>query len=315
MESALAYATCSCVWQLALWTEYMPSLHPFKRGTKNDQAAAKQSGAVPIKEGKEPLPFRLYVTFCEQLLLQPDMEAVFAHLFLIMSWNLMCRSKNTAEVSLSHMKVIDDALGVVFGKQKNDQGGEDQEYRHVYANPLQPVICPITALGLYFLCHPRGRRMIRLSSQVVVAGSTLWQANAEVHGPEPPFKDALGRCGLCGTRYGHTLTPQGWGTYCCCGTTDAPSLSLSTTAGGGRGGLSRTDTSSMRRRRIRRLAALLVASQLWMLTSQFCPHSSLGSMKSRFDEPSVPASPCTGTSVSSAGDVSGITGLPCEVSP
>ncbi|EGZ20172.1 hypothetical protein PHYSODRAFT_491513 [Phytophthora sojae] len=34
---------------------------------------------------------------------------------------------------------------------KNDQGGErPRDPRHIYTNPLQPSICPIVALGLYW---------------------------------------------------------------------------------------------------------------------------------------------------------------------
>ena len=34
---------------------------------------------------------------------------------------------------------------------KNDQGGDrKQEPRHVYSNPLDPVVCPVLSLAIYF---------------------------------------------------------------------------------------------------------------------------------------------------------------------
>ncbi|EGZ23676.1 hypothetical protein PHYSODRAFT_481341, partial [Phytophthora sojae] len=40
---------------------------------------------------------------------------------------------------------------IYFAHMKNNQGGErPRDPRHIYANPLQPSICPIVALGLYW---------------------------------------------------------------------------------------------------------------------------------------------------------------------
>jgi hypothetical protein len=38
---------------------------------------------------------------------------------------------------------------------KNDQFGErPKDPRHIYANPLNPEICPVLALGIYWACIP-----------------------------------------------------------------------------------------------------------------------------------------------------------------
>ncbi len=47
---------------------------------------------------------------------------------------------------------MQDSLTVVFAQQKNDQDGDrPRDPSHLYANPDNPAICPLTALGIYWL--------------------------------------------------------------------------------------------------------------------------------------------------------------------
>ena len=51
-----------------------------------------------------------------------------------------------------HMGWDKDALTVAFAHQKNNQQGDrPRDPRHIYANPLNPSICPILLLGIYWL--------------------------------------------------------------------------------------------------------------------------------------------------------------------
>ena len=66
----------------------------------------------------------------------------------------MCRATNTCTVHLHHMEWCDDCLGVYFAHMKNDQCGEKKrDPRHIYANSIDPVVCPIIALGAYLSTH------------------------------------------------------------------------------------------------------------------------------------------------------------------
>jgi hypothetical protein len=48
-----------------------------------------------------------------------------------------------------------DALQVVLPLTKTNQSGESPvDFFHVYANPMKPVICPKTCLGIYLACNP-----------------------------------------------------------------------------------------------------------------------------------------------------------------
>lgn len=208
----------------AQWAEYSPALALFKRGAKNDIAKAKQSGRIKVREGKEPLPFALYVLFCQTMLESADPEAIFARLFLILSWNLMCRSKNTAEICMSHMRWIQDALGIVFGQQKNDQEGEDKDYRHVYANPLNPAICPILALAIYLLClapfseNSEGR-LFPGSEQAKRFGNFMGTFVSK-----DIVAQAMRAASLSKKDWGTHSPRKGGATYCSSGTTDGPTM-------------------------------------------------------------------------------------------
>ena len=121
------------------------------QGLKRDLAETRSRNNEVLRIGKEALPFDLYVYLNEELLKEGSTDFVFAKCYLCLSWNLMCRSTNAAEISQNHLSWHNDAMKVFFGKQKNDQSGDKSDFgRHVYANPLQPAICPILSLGLYW---------------------------------------------------------------------------------------------------------------------------------------------------------------------
>ncbi|DAZ99703.1 TPA: hypothetical protein N0F65_000881 [Lagenidium giganteum] len=49
-------------------------------------------GNVKITTGKAPLPFDLYEFLATELLADKSRSSVFARTFMILCWNLMCRS-------------------------------------------------------------------------------------------------------------------------------------------------------------------------------------------------------------------------------
>ncbi|POM67148.1 Hypothetical protein PHPALM_16904 [Phytophthora palmivora] len=84
----------------------------------------------------------------------PTRDMVFTRTFMLHTWNLMARASSTAAVRQSHLEWGEDALRVYFAQTKADQfGTHSREPRHVYANPLQPELCSILALGMFWLCN------------------------------------------------------------------------------------------------------------------------------------------------------------------
>ncbi len=90
-------------------------------------------------------------------------EDIFTHCYMIISWNLMCRSSNTATICLSHLEWVNDSLACYFASQKNDQGGEHtKDPRHIYSNTARPSICPVLSLAIFFLVFPFENGQLKL---------------------------------------------------------------------------------------------------------------------------------------------------------
>ena len=92
----------------------------------------------------------LYVALCGWFIAQGTEEGIWVHLYLVLTWNLMCRVNSTSRICLNHISWYGDCLKILFGQTKGDQLGINAKYpRHVYANPLNHIVCPIFALALY----------------------------------------------------------------------------------------------------------------------------------------------------------------------
>jgi hypothetical protein len=57
-----------------------------------------------FKEGKEPMSPELFRCVCKWLVEWGNSDGIFAALFIVLSWNLVCRGMNTAKIRLSHLK-------------------------------------------------------------------------------------------------------------------------------------------------------------------------------------------------------------------
>ena len=132
----------------------------FYKGLQNTIADERAVSGTKLSSGKDPLPFSLYVVMGGELLKCKKMDSIVGRTFLILSWNLICRSVNTAEILFRHMGWKDDHMWICFPHSKTDQVGERNEPKSIYANPICPAICPILAMGVYLLSHtPDSRKL------------------------------------------------------------------------------------------------------------------------------------------------------------
>lgn len=93
-----------------------------------------------------------------------------------------------------------------------DQSGENPvEPRHLYANPLEPSLCAITSLGLYWLLFPPDLEVNKL-----FPGSNQYERFRRL-----VFTRLLPSSDCWGT---HSIR-KGSATYCTNGCTDGPSIS------------------------------------------------------------------------------------------
>ena len=82
------------------------------------------------------------------------------HLYLLHTWNLVCRANGTASLTFNRIWVEVDCLSIAFGVEKCKQGGDEGNEcmgtgtgKHVYAHPISPADCPILALAFYLICQ------------------------------------------------------------------------------------------------------------------------------------------------------------------
>ena len=141
----------------------------FMKGLKRLIALQRGEGVGSILSGKRPMSFELYKRMAEWWAHDDTTEGAFCHLFLVLTWNLMCRVANTKNIHTNHIRWLADALVIVFAHQKNDQGGERSFPRHLYANPLNPYVCPSTVLGKYLAVFP----------QILQGGGFLFPGHAQ----------------------------------------------------------------------------------------------------------------------------------------
>jgi hypothetical protein len=186
-----------------------------------------QSGRGSIKEGKDPLPFNTY-RFIGEFTLENNAgskrETLFTRMFTILSWNLMCRATNTKRIHLNHMEWRGDALVIRFCNSKKDQTGDHMQYpRHIYPNPIMPEICPILALGMFWLVYPfspneptrqfftgNDQYSRYTQSMSAIKRNPIVLAHLESHGLDPTLlgshSNRKGACSLCSS--GSTAGPS-----------------------------------------------------------------------------------------------------------
>jgi hypothetical protein len=71
-----------------------------------------------------------------------------------MAPNVPVRNHCSSHVKYHCVVHFFDLFQIYFSHSKTDQTGDDSAHaRHLYANPHNPLLCPVTALGIYFtLC-------------------------------------------------------------------------------------------------------------------------------------------------------------------
>ena len=151
-------------------TDMKTELDNFLCGYKKIIADLRSQGKYSVEEGKKCIRFNGYISLLQLFLnycpfsdtsyLKRGFQlGTFCVIFIILSWNLAQRSETIASIHLEHIKWVGDSLCIRIPRTKNDQTGEksdaDDDGKHIYANPMNPLICPISNLGIYVFTTPR----------------------------------------------------------------------------------------------------------------------------------------------------------------
>mmetsp|Transcript_12129 Transcript_12129/g.15607 ORF Transcript_12129/g.15607 Transcript_12129/m.15607 type:complete len:659 (-) Transcript_12129:55-2031(-) len=157
----LEYTTQDVDWDPTTARDISEFLKAYKRNVSEKKA----NGEMSSQEGKDPMNNEGLEYLAKETLTCPtDMILnITAHLYLLLCWNLMARSITVSDLLIDHISWSGDALTIYVGKMKNDQENTRGYWRHVYANPLNPTICPVLALSLViFSCGYRKEGTQRL---------------------------------------------------------------------------------------------------------------------------------------------------------
>ena len=64
----------------------------------------KQASGQSLQEGKEPMSFAVYRVLCGKLLRSEASDALFAHTYLVLEWNLMSRAHIVGDMDVAHIE-------------------------------------------------------------------------------------------------------------------------------------------------------------------------------------------------------------------
>ena len=200
-------------------TEFESDLSIKFKGLMRGYAIEKETTGGRLAEGKDPMSFSLYQLLCKKMMSDGTKESVFAHAFLTLTWNLICRSKNTVNIHRNHLSWALDCLSIRFAHTKTDvEGGDQARIRHVYANPHNPDICAITALAKY-MCQFEPK-----SNGMLFDVKSYQRFQKYLKRLVTSCREEVERLGVNPKDIGVHSVRKGAATYCCGGTTAAPHI-------------------------------------------------------------------------------------------
>jgi hypothetical protein len=132
-------------------------LNEYMTGLQNRMIVLAEETGGQIDNSRKPLSFDCFQIIARKLLChnQDQSSYIFAHLHFVIHWNLICRSNNVPNMSLNHISWDNDAMQIFLLRMKNDQVGNLADKPiNVYANPVNPWICPILSMGIFLAVHP-----------------------------------------------------------------------------------------------------------------------------------------------------------------
>jgi integrase len=128
--------------------QFKNRLASFLTSCSKEDARKREAGEVDGRIGRSPLSFGDYDKLCCKLLQDEELEAL---LLVTLTWSSMNRVNESLALSWQNVQIDDDHLLLSVQKTKCDQTGERIKRVRVYGNPLQPHLCPLTAIGLFLL--------------------------------------------------------------------------------------------------------------------------------------------------------------------
>ncbi len=206
--------------------DFVDGIKLFFKGLKRKDAQEKQFGFRKTTEGKAAMPFCVYAALQEEFFKQGKF---FELAYTSFTWNLMCRTDNTAHITLKHLSTVADSLCVEFSVSKMDKGGEMMhQFRRCFANPKHWQLDIMFCLACYLTtvpelgCSECGNLMLfpgTLDSQKKRYNDSLSETLKTPH-----LLSFLQSHGLQPSDFGAHSLRKGCATYVTSGSTGGPSI-------------------------------------------------------------------------------------------
>ena len=204
--------------------QFAEDIKRFFIGLKRRDAGEKAKGFRKNTEGKAPIPFSVYVKLMETFYSQAKFfEAAYASL----TWNLICRTDNTASITLKHLGSDGDAITVLFNVSKtNQEGDEFEQKRRLYGIGRDYRLCVAFALGCYLMTCPElgGNENVQLFPGSAGSQKKRFSESLAETLKADPMASYLAANGLQPSDLGAHSFRKGGATYVTSGSTGGPSI-------------------------------------------------------------------------------------------
>ena len=177
------------------------------------------------REGKAEVPYGLLLGLAK-IFLEEGM--FWEHAYCMLCWDLIARSDNIGDLTMDHLRFINDSLQIMFSADKMHTTGDSQsckEPKHCFANVTDVTKDLFVALALYFLTSPEvGCANKELFPGAEGTQKARFRSRLNEALRHPRIVLLLERYGCGPEDIGPHSFRKGAGTYCTSGCTGGPSI-------------------------------------------------------------------------------------------
>lgn len=138
----------------ALEPDLEHALSRFRAGYKRRTADRKMNGEMAVFEGKYHLTYSGYKMLAKKFFKHKNAKQMLnAWPHLLLQWNMIARSESVAAIMVNHINWDNDCMILTIPREKTKQDGDRTVRRHIYANPHEPMLCPILATAVLVFSH------------------------------------------------------------------------------------------------------------------------------------------------------------------
>ena len=104
--------------------EFKIDISQFMSGSNRTVASQKAESGELLDEGKKLMSCEVYKKLCGSLFEGEGDDYAFAHVFLMLEWNLLARRNNCLAMNVNHSQWYNDSLVFYFSKTKGEHSGD-----------------------------------------------------------------------------------------------------------------------------------------------------------------------------------------------